>query len=117
MTSVFPRRLQQALDDASASGDYIFIPSICLVELTYLVEKGRLPRIARDRLVQAFDDPSSACNIAALDRDVANTLELISRDEVPDMPDRVIAATAAALKVPLISRDRKIQSSTVETLW
>ena len=48
---------------------------------------------------------------------MADTVELISRDEVPDMPDRVIAATAAALKVPLVSRDRKIQSSTIETLW
>jgi PIN domain nuclease of toxin-antitoxin system len=33
----------RALDEASASGDPILIPSISLVELTYLVEKGRLP--------------------------------------------------------------------------
>lgn len=111
------KKAGEALDNASASGDCIYVPSICLVELTYLVEKGRLPRIARDRLVRTFDEPSAACKIAALDRDVADALELISRDEVPDMPDRVIAATAAARKVTLIRRDRRIQSSTVETLW
>lgn len=30
-----------ALDSATASGEFIHVPSICLVELTYLVEKGR----------------------------------------------------------------------------
>jgi PIN domain nuclease of toxin-antitoxin system len=76
-----------------------------------------LPAIARKRLIQAFDEPSTSCRLAPLDRAVADTLELVDRNEVPDMPDRVIAATAATLKVPLISRDRKIRSSKIETLW
>lgn len=29
-----------ALDSATAAGERIHVPSICLVELTYLVEKG-----------------------------------------------------------------------------
>src|SRR5258707_1229060 len=45
-----------ALDSATAAGDRIYVPSICLVELTYLVEKGRLPIAARDRLIGALDD-------------------------------------------------------------
>ena len=110
-------RAIEALDHASATGGYIYVPSICLVELTYLVEKGRLPAIARKRLIQAFDEPSTSCKLAPLDRAVADTLELADRNEVADMPDRVIAATAAALRVPLISRDGKIRSSKVETLW
>jgi PIN domain nuclease of toxin-antitoxin system len=36
-----------ALDSANAAGELIHVPSICLVELTYLVEKGRLPAEAR----------------------------------------------------------------------
>ena len=31
-----------ALDQATIEGDPIHVPSVCLVELTYLVEKGRL---------------------------------------------------------------------------
>jgi PIN domain nuclease of toxin-antitoxin system len=42
-----------ALDSPTDSGDAIHVPSICLVELTYLVEKGRLSAIARDRLIRA----------------------------------------------------------------
>jgi len=34
------------------AGEFIHVPSICLVELTYLVEKGRLPAAARDLLIK-----------------------------------------------------------------
>jgi len=37
--------------------------------------------------------------------------------KVPDMPDRIIAATALHLNVPVISKDAKIQSSGLTTIW
>jgi predicted nucleic acid-binding protein len=101
----------------TAAGDVISIPSICLVELTYLVEKGRLPAAARDELIQALDDPVSPCALIPLDRAVADALELVKRSEVPDLPDRIVAATAVALRAMLISRDGKIRASQVETIW
>jgi PIN domain nuclease of toxin-antitoxin system len=107
----------EALDSATAAGELIHVPSICLVELTYLVEKGRLPSAARRRLVQALDDPATPCLLAPLDRMVADALEFVSRQEVPDLLDRIVAATAAALGVPLITRDGKIQASQVQTIW
>ena len=110
-------RAADAMDLATAAGDAIHVPSICLVELTYLVEKGRLPRIARERLIEALDDPDAACTLAPLDRAVADALESIDRAKVPDLPDRVVTATAIALQVPLISRDGKIQTSRVQIIW
>ena len=42
---------------------------------------------------------------------------LVERAQIPEMPDRIIAATALYMDVPLITRDRRIRSSDVETLW
>ena len=110
-------KARTALNSATASGEAIHVPSVCLVELTYLVEKGRVPQLARDRLIQVIDDDSTALRLAALDRGVADALEFVSRREVPDFPDRIISATAVALRIPLVSRDGKIRSSAVETIW
>ena len=70
-----------------------------------------------DWLIQALDDPTAPCLLAPLDRTVADALQLVSRLEVPDLQDRIVAATAVALRAPLISRDRKIRASQVHTLW
>ena len=83
-----------ALDAASASGDPILIPSISLVELTYLAEKGRLPAEARRRLVEALGDPEGPCELADLDAQVADAVERIDRNTIPDMPDRRIHSPA-----------------------
>ena len=90
---------------------------MCLVELTYLIEKRRLPPAARERLVNALDDPATPCQLAPLDRAVADALELVGRTEVPDLPDRIVSATAVSLRVPLVSRDGKIRASQAETIW
>jgi hypothetical protein len=102
---------------ATAAGQFIRVPSICLVELTYLVEKGRLPVAARDRLIQALDDPATPCLLAPLHRKNADALEFVSRIEIPDLLDRTVSAIALALGVPLISRGGKTRSSQVQTIW
>jgi PIN domain nuclease of toxin-antitoxin system len=107
----------KALDRATAGGDPILIPSISLVELTYLVEKGRVPAQARKRLVDALAQPDGAYELAPLDGRVAAAVELIDRGVVPDLPDRVIAATALAAGVALVSRDGKIRASQIQTIW
>lgn len=107
----------EALTMATTAGNLIHIPSICLVELTYLAEKGRLPSAAREALIEVLDDPAGPCTLVPLDRLVAEALQRIQRTEVPDLPDRIVAATALALQVPLISRDRKIRAPQVQTIW
>ena len=98
-------------------GSPIHVPSICLVELTYLVEKGRLPIIVRERLLRMLDDPLTPFRLAPLDRAVADALELVDRTEIPDMPDRIVATTALTLRVPLVSCDEKLRASKIQTIW
>jgi PIN domain nuclease of toxin-antitoxin system len=47
-------RAAEALDMATLVGGAIHVPSICLVELTYLIEKGRVPAAARQRPFNAI---------------------------------------------------------------
>jgi PIN domain nuclease of toxin-antitoxin system len=41
----------------------------------------------------------------------------IPRADIPDLPDRIVAATALYFGVPVISRDRSIRSSNIQTVW
>jgi predicted nucleic acid-binding protein len=49
--------------------------------------------------------------IARLNAAVADAVQRIPRDTVPEMPDRIIAATAAHLNAELATRDRKLHSA------
>jgi predicted nucleic acid-binding protein len=51
------------------------------------------------------------------DRHIALSLRQVDRSQIPDLPDRIIAATALYLNVPVISSDRRIQLSSIDTIW
>jgi PIN domain nuclease of toxin-antitoxin system len=106
-----------AFDGATTSGDPIFVPTISLVELCYLVEKGKLPETTMTTVLGAFNLPYTPLELMPLTPKIALTLRRISRDIVPDMPDRIIAATALELGLPLVTRDHKIIASGIPTIW
>jgi hypothetical protein len=41
----------------------------------------------------------------------------VPRSQVPDLPDRVVVATALHLGLSVISRDHKIQFSNIRSIW
>jgi PIN domain nuclease of toxin-antitoxin system len=102
-----------ALDDAET----ILLPSICLVEIIYLTEKRRLPEATLPRLLGELNNPSTTLQLASLDLGVVRALHEISRADVPDMPDRIIAATAWHNCIPLVTRDGRIRTCGIETIW
>jgi PIN domain nuclease of toxin-antitoxin system len=95
----------------------VHVSAISLVETVYLVERRRLPLNALERLRSALADSNSGLFIAPVDAEVANAIPNIPRDIVPDMPDRIIAATALHLGLPLVTRDRRLQSAGIQTIW
>ena len=96
-------RAAAALDAMTIAGRPIYVPAICVVEAIYLAEKGRIPGTALERLLRALEEPNPRFVLAPLD--------------VPDLPDRVIAATAAAPRLPLVTKDGRIRATTLETVW
>ena len=108
---------QRAMDDAAKAGDPVYVSSISLVEVVYLAEKGKLPPVVLDRLTTALSEPNSGFLIAPLNLPVVLAVPQISRDMVPDMPDRIIAATALHLGLPLVTRDSEIAKTGIKTIW
>jgi len=107
----------RAIQDSMAAADPVYLPSICIVEVIFLVEKKRIPAEALERLVAALADADSALRIASLDLNVAMALARVPREALPDMPDRIIAATALHLDVPDVTRDQRMRASSIKTVW
>jgi PIN domain nuclease of toxin-antitoxin system len=101
------------------NGESIFVSAISLVEVIYLAERGRLPPTALQSLENALGDPMGSMVIAPLDAAVAKAVQKISRLNVPDMPDRTIAATAVHLNADLVTRDRRLQAAALgnQSIW
>jgi len=111
-------KAQIIFQGADEGNHQILIPGIILVEMVYLVEKARINSTTLKRVIDLLNDSNGSYCVALLNLETINSLQLIPREEIPDMPDRIIAATAHQLGIPLISRDGKIQKSkTVQVIW
>jgi PIN domain nuclease of toxin-antitoxin system len=108
---------RQFMDGAAEAGHDIVLSPISLAEIVYLVEKSRLPASAYGDLRIALADPEYVISEAPLNGEIVEAMLKISRTEVPDMPDRIIAATGIHFEAPVISRDARIRSSSVNTIW
>jgi PIN domain nuclease of toxin-antitoxin system len=105
------------ISEAATARRKIAISTISLAELVYLIEKDRLPSAAYDELTQALADHEHVFTEAVFTLAIVQAMRQVSRAEVPDMPDRVVAATAVYFDVPVISRDRRIRASCLKTVW
>jgi PIN domain nuclease of toxin-antitoxin system len=101
----------------AARGTATYISAVSLVEVVYLAERGRIAADAFERIVRELGQDNPAFKVFPLDYNVASALRSIPRDVVPDMPDRIIAATALHLNLPLVTRDRRLQAAGIQTIW
>jgi len=105
------------IDDAAAGGQPAYISAVSLVEIVYLVERGRIASNAFETFIAELNQENPAFTVFPLDTEVSSALTRIPRNVVPDMPDRIIAATALHLDLPLVTRDRRLQTAGIKTVW
>jgi len=105
------------INEAATARRKIAISTISLAEVVYLVEKNRLPASAYDELAEALADPEHVFTEAVISAAIIQAMRHVPRAEVPDMPDRLVAATAVYFDVPVISRDRRIRAASLKTVW
>jgi len=110
-------RARQAIEGAFREGNEIGVSSISLAEMVYLAEKGRIPSTAVQDLIRRLLDADYPLHELPFDASVAQQMTFVNRDEVPDMPDRIVASAGLRYNVAVISRDEKIRASRIRTIW
>lgn len=104
------------IDAAVASGDHIGLSAISIEEMVYLTERGRIPSTALNDIRGAVADPKAVLRYVSLDETIAMNMSAIARDEIPDLPERIIAATAHLYGIPVLTRDGRIRSSNIRAI-
>jgi PIN domain nuclease of toxin-antitoxin system len=111
-------KANKAFDACDRGEIIIYIPTICLVEIIYLQEKGRISPHLKTQFEQDLKSLNTNLILFDLTPSVVNAISQIPRSIVPDMPDRIIAGTALYLSLPLITKDSQLQKlSQVITVW
>ena len=105
---------KQAMIEAETGNALIHIPAIVLAEVLYLSEKSRISLSLADIKKHLSKFPNfRACNLSF---EIIETAETIT--DIPELHDRLIAASARYFGFELITNDPKIQNSTfVKTVW
>ncbi len=104
--------------EADAGVHQILIPSIVLIEAIYLAEKRRISPAALDQLFQLLDLSPANYRVVPLDLPIVKALRAVNRAKIPEMPDRIIVATAKHLGAEIITKDAAIAAAgLVPTVW
>jgi len=105
---------RQVLRDADAGRQVVAISAVTLMEILYLSERRRIPvdLAAIHRLLSR----STNYRVVPLDFDIV--MAAASVDDVPELHDRLLVATAKFLNLPILTSDTVIQTSRhVQTIW
>ena len=109
---------KNVFERTDAGADQVIIPSIVLIEIIYLIEKKRFPLALIDQVLGLLRNSTPNYWVANLDVEVILAARSINRSDIPELPDRVIAATAKHVGLPLISRDSAIRNSNaIPVVW
>src|SRR3984957_183736 len=85
---------KSAFEAAANSRRKIALSVISLAEVVYLVEKNRLPVSAYGDLQKVVYDPNHVLQEAPVTVEIVDAMLRVPRADIPDMPDRIVAATA-----------------------
>jgi predicted nucleic acid-binding protein len=105
----------KAIFDSAESGNFtIYVPAMAFAEILYLSEKGRIST--------SLQEVTDHLHRYSTYREYPMTLAVIQTAgeiiDVPELHDRLIAATARLLGLELLTNDGVMQgSSFVRTLW
>lgn len=113
LSRVATRAIEKA---AGASG--LWISSVTLYELAGMVKNGRIRGVGSSQSIVEAILGAVRGGVQEITAEIAVLAQHFPDDFPRDPMDRLIAATARALDLPLVTKDQRIiDSPLVETLW
>jgi PIN domain nuclease of toxin-antitoxin system len=103
---------------ADAGEAHIYIPAVVIAECLMVAEKGRIPGLAVEGLLEHFEAIRGSENFlpTVLSPDLILASHRLTM--IPDIFDRLIVTEAEQRGLPLLTRDSVIrESGLVETIW
>ena len=106
-----------AIKSSLAAGRVLYVSAVSMAEILYLDEKGRLPAGYLSKVLAEVRRPDSGIAETPFTARVVEVMARVPKDLVPDLPDRMIAATALHLGLPLVTADHRIRAASLHTVW
>ena len=92
----------------------IVIPTIVLAELFHICEKKNILNL----FSEIINKLKTGTNYIVYNLDLDVIIECKNLNKIPEMHDKIIAATTKILGVVLITKDQEIQASAyIKTIW
>lgn len=105
----------EAFSAAEQNRAVLYIPAFVFAEVMYLSEKQRIS-ISITEVAAYIELHSESVHEAPLDSLIVRTAQQIT--DVPELHDRLIAATARAYAAVLITNDSTLRASQfIQTIW
>src|SRR5262249_51566405 len=97
----------------------MFVSVITVVEVIYLDEKGKVSKELSKQAIHLLKPAEDASyRLVPIDYALSLAVASVSRTSVPELSDRIIAATAYHLHLPLITKDKRIHDwKGIESIW
>ena len=115
-SAALSQRARQHIDSLVAASA-IRVSSISVWEIGMLVASGRLELAITTEEWIARCEALPFLGFVAVDNTIALASTRLPGRPPADPADRIIIATAQALRAPLVTKDRRIRTYDVETIW
>ena len=111
-----PRATRPIFRAAEEGRAQILVPSIVMVEAIFLLQRQRVVESVISQLMQLTEETTSNFCVTPLNMTVVQSLRDFGPAAVPELSDRIIAATARAFELPLLTTDWVIEASGLVTV-
>ncbi len=110
-------RIHQKLSSAAKqfllAADKIFIPTIVILELSYLMNKMKL----KDEFLSILREIEINERYVIISLDIGIVKVMIALTGTLEIHDKIIVATATLFNSPLVTKDPQIQKVYKNTIW